>query len=140
MILNEFVYLNHEELYNVNYNIEEKLKKYCKSKCSKETGFINKFIEIKSINKSFFNPTGEKMIFHVSFLVENYIPEKDDIIEAKVENILPDGIILSYPINNPKMSIMTNYRNDLEIGYIVSVKLKEIKYEKSSILCIGNLI
>ena len=140
MILREYVYLCHEELHDVNTNIKNKLIQLCLHKCSPETGFINKFIEIINISDNKFNPCGDQVIFDVYFRVENYIPNTDDIIEAKVVKVLQSSVMLSYPITNPKMSIITNSSITLQPGHVTLVQLKEIKYYKSSILCVGILI
>ena len=140
MILHEYVYLCHEELHDINTNIKNKLVQLCLHKCSPETGIINKFIEITNISNNKFNPCGDQIIFDVYFRVENYIPKPNDIIEAKVDNVLNNSVVLSYPINNPKMRIITNSSSTLQPGYITLVQLKEIKYDKSSVLCLGFLI
>jgi hypothetical protein len=47
--------------------------------------------------------------------------------------------MLVYPIDNPKMNIMALCSQVIDIDTLVSVRLNDIKYNKSSILCLGEL-
>lgn len=141
MILQDYIYLDHEELYNPKENIKNRLVKMCNHKCSPKTGIIHRFLNIHKINSYKFNPKGDKIICDVLYNVDNYIPQKNDVIEAKVINVLPEKVMLIYPIDNPKMNIMSSYSGcNPSINEILSVKLNDIKYNKTTILCLGDLI
>ena len=140
MILQDYIYIEHEELHNVKTNINNKLIEICKHKCTPETGIINKFIEIINISNNMFNPIGNKLVFDVTYKVDNYIPKVGDIIESKIISLSSDSVILSYPVTNPKIKIITTFKGELQPGFIVPVELNVIKYEKETILCLGKLI
>lgn len=138
--------------YNIYQVISELLLKQEKGKCSKDTGYIVS-IDKNSIlildNQVMY--TGNIM-FHVKFGADVLKPEKDMVLEATLQIVIPTGIILDVhdmKIFVPRDNLTSNNylfkdgkykKNEDDLPSILQVRIGNISYEKQKYRCIADLV
>ena len=150
MILTEHFYLKPENLHNIYNSLYCIIEEKCQDFCSQEYGYITKFGGIKNIKNNYINRFGNRILFMVEYEIENFKPKEGDVLNAKIEGIFEDGILLSYidkmRILVPKQNIIDNgfvFENGTynvgNIGDNIEIIIDKLRYVKSRFDCIANL-
>lgn len=125
-------------------------------KCTKEDGYILKIHSIKKIINNHITPSTTSIIFELLLKAEVMKPEVGMKVEAKVDLVDPQGIIVytdeklkifvpsinfgDYEFDDAKNAFVNEKeKKKIKLGDRINVKITAIRYEKSKFDCIGEL-
>ena len=133
----------------------QKVKEEYEGKAIENYGLIKSVEKIIKIEEERILDPVPNVLFHIKVGVISYIPIKDDIIDMKIEKIIPYGIFLQMesfrvliPISNldqnvridvGKSAIIIKEKEEYKKDMNLQIQLQEIRYEKNGYNCLAKV-
>ena len=127
-------------------NVLITLKDKYEDTVNENDGIIKKIKKIIKLNKEVVKNIDSSIFLQIECLCEIYMPKRDDILSLPIKKVFHYGYYLDYSIYNKSlMKILVAKQNKNGIhekaeGEVITIKLKEVRFEKTSFHILADIL